>query len=268
MASKNRRPNTKLIEQRIRSGFGQGHGADYKPWTYIRDVPSKGTSNSVHSPITGRNHHYLSVGEQNLHFIVEYYGALDIREQYALLPWKELQAVAAQVGIRYPVIPYTKTPAVLTTDMVVTLPRDDGRQLVAVAVKEKKELDDERVLEKLWLERYYWMSRGIEWLLHLSDGPTSQLAQNLRFFEGALRHSKQVERCPVTPIRFSAAFENHWRPELTLQQICTAASAELELGDPGDALRQLGAAVWQKSSRIVLGLTDIQHNRQVTLTEY
>lgn len=265
MGTKKRRPSIEQVELWIRRGFGQGSGASYLPWVYIRDVPSVGNSNSVYSQATGRTHHYLSRGEQDLHFEVEYGAPLDIREQYALLPWEELQDVARKVGIRYPTIPYTRTPAVLTTDMVVSMATPSGRRLLAVSVKQEKDVEDPRTVQKLWLERYYWMRRGIDWILYISKEEPSLLAQNLRFFEGALRHAVRVESCPISPTVFSNVFERHWSPTLTLNQICALASAELGLDDPGDGIRQLGAAVWQKISRIRLGVAKIGHDACVSL---
>jgi len=84
---------------------------------YVRDVPSEGTSSMVQSRITGRNHAYLSDHEFKVHLIAEYgRSTLDIREQFALLPWDETQSIASQIGIRHPIFPGTSTPTVLTTD--------------------------------------------------------------------------------------------------------------------------------------------------------
>lgn len=267
VGSKNRRPSVELIEHWIKQGFGQGKGANYVPWSFIRDVPSQGNSNGLHSQTTGRVHHYLSRGERDLHLIAEYSDVVDIREQYALLPWNEMQAVAAKVGIKHPMIRATTTPSVLTTDLVITVARPDGRQEIAVAVKPRKALEDPRTIEKLWLERFYWMSRGIEWILHVSEeGTPALLAQNLGFFEGALRHAPQVKACPVSPSQFARMFERYWTPERSLNNICKLACDELDLSDIGDGVRQLGAAVWQKQSRIVLGIAPIHHNSSVGLT--
>ena len=95
-----------MIRKLINAGYGQGVGKTFKPFMYVRDVPSIGTSNMVKSRVTGRLHHYLSDHEFKVHLLAEYaFSVIDIREQFALLPWEETQTIAAQLGIKHPRIP-------------------------------------------------------------------------------------------------------------------------------------------------------------------
>lgn len=48
---------------------------------------------------------------------------LDIREQFALLPWEETQSIAQKLGIRHSTYPGTRTPIVVTSDLVLTRAR-------------------------------------------------------------------------------------------------------------------------------------------------
>ena len=41
----------------LKEGRGQGTGADYKPWIYIHDFPSRGISARIPGRTTGRIHH-------------------------------------------------------------------------------------------------------------------------------------------------------------------------------------------------------------------
>src|SRR5450631_4218601 len=151
--TKARKPSVAVVNQWIKAGFGQGSGPTFKPFMFVRDVPSMGTSSMVQSRITGRNHHYLSDQEFKVHLLAEYSQlTLDIREQFALLPWEETQSIAQQLGLRHPIFPGTTTPTVLTTDLLLDLKRPDGTELVAISVKLTKDLTA-RNLEKLLLEK-------------------------------------------------------------------------------------------------------------------
>lgn len=216
----------------------------------------------LHSPITLRSHHYLSDGEYQAHLLAEYSTrTIDIREQYALLPWTELQEVAAKVGIRYPIYPTTTTPIVMTTDLVLTVRQEDGREVVAVAVKPEQQLQDPRTLEKLWLERYYWNKRGIRWLL-FSEIPLR--AKNLLFFEGALRRRDYISNLPVTSQILARTFEEHWSFERTFNEVLFPAASAHGLSE-ADATLLLGAAVWKRESRIDLDAAPIRHYAPVAL---
>ena len=47
--TKNRRPTVKTVLRWIQAGYGQGEGEAFKPFMYVRDVPSEGTSSMVSS---------------------------------------------------------------------------------------------------------------------------------------------------------------------------------------------------------------------------
>ena len=162
-----------MIRRLIRQKFGQCEFAGYKPWFYVRDVPSQGRSTMVHSSITGRVHHYLSDGEEGIHLLAEFATAtVDIREQYALLPWEETQEIAKRLGLIHPRIPNTGAPSVMTTDLVVFKRHELGIQIVPISVKTASELTGEssgRVHEKLVIEREYWRARGLHTLLITED---------------------------------------------------------------------------------------------------
>ncbi|MBV8666065.1 MAG: hypothetical protein JO269_06215 [Burkholderiaceae bacterium] len=81
--TKARKPSLEIVWKWIKAGFGQGEGLTYKPFMYVRDVPSIGASRMVKSWTTGRNHHYLSRQEYKVHLLAEYSRwILDIREQF------------------------------------------------------------------------------------------------------------------------------------------------------------------------------------------
>lgn len=131
MAGKKRKPSLKAVSNWISRGYGQGEGAKYRPFLFVRDVPSEGTSSMVKSYLTGRAHHYLSKLEYSAHLIAEYIpSVIDIREQFALLPWSDTQKIASTLNIRHPTYPGTNIPIVMTTDLVLTLREADGVRLL------------------------------------------------------------------------------------------------------------------------------------------
>ncbi len=262
--TKSRRPTPTLVRRWIKSGFGQGEGKDYKPFMYVRDVPSHGTSSMVRSRITGRKHDYLSDHEFKVHLLAEYgRSTLDIREQFALLPWDETQDIAAQLGIQHPVIPGTTTPTVVTTDLLLTLKRSDGMELVAVSAKLKKDLT-KRNLEKLLLERLYWNRRGIRWILATEDNVPPIRASNLKFFETALSDDRAAHS-GIDPADFSRRFEENWSSTLSFN---TAMNTTINLMGldvhTGHAL--LGTALWNRNSRLDIDSHKLTHRGTFSLT--
>lgn len=175
------------IEKRIAAGDGQGVREAYVPWIKIRAFPSRGTSHIVPGVKVHRAHHLLSNAEYHYHVILEHERSIiDIREQFPLLPATETHAIASSLGIRPPVYPGTKIPQVLTTDFLITQASDIGSEkLVARSMKYVKEIEsaskDEqnRLLEKLEIERLYWERRGVEWKLVLYETLSQTRIRNL-----------------------------------------------------------------------------------------
>jgi hypothetical protein len=60
------------IDMYVAQGYGQGLGADYRPWLRVQDVPSRGRSRKVHGVKTGRVHHLLSDLEYTYLVVLEF----------------------------------------------------------------------------------------------------------------------------------------------------------------------------------------------------
>lgn len=260
---KARRPALKAVERWIKAGFGQGIGPTYKPFMFVRDVPSVGTSNTVKSWTTGRNHHYLSRQEFKVHLLAEYTPSiLDIREQFALLPWDETQSIARKLNIRHPHYPGTSTPTVLTTDLVLTMKRPDGMEQIAVSVKFSKDLTP-RTLEKLCIERYYWNQRGIRWILATEQGISDVRAENLRFFETALNDDRAT-KSGIDPREFSRQFERNHAPSLRFNDVLLKTGQDFQV-DIHTSHALVGTAVWRRISRIDIDAGRLHHRAPVIL---
>ncbi|KAB0501388.1 TnsA endonuclease N-terminal domain-containing protein [Pseudomonas moorei] len=261
--SKSRMPSVQTVEGWIRAGFGQGDGAKYKPFLYVRDVPSSGTSCMIKSRTTNRTHHYLSKQEFKTHLLTEYQAdTIDIREQYALLPWNETQLISQSLGIRHPIYPGTNTPIVMTTDLLVSMQRTDGTELIALSVKLTKDLGP-RNLEKLLIERSYWERRGICWSLVTEKNTPKYLPENLQFFEASL-HDERVTASVVTPLEFTKEFEKNWADSLSFNQIMALTSKQMDL-DVATGHSLLGVSVWRHQSRLDIANSVISHRGFVKL---
>ncbi|GAD65002.1 MULTISPECIES: TnsA endonuclease N-terminal domain-containing protein [Pseudomonadaceae] len=260
---KARRPTPENVARWIKAGYGQGEGARYKPFLYVRDVPSRGTSTMVNSRVTGRTHHYLSRQEYREHLLAEYdKSTIDIREQYALLPWEETYQTAQRLGIKPPLYPGTRTPQVMTTDLLLSKHRPDGIELVAVSVKLESDLTP-RNLEKLLIEKIYWNDRGIHWRLATEKHRPEARVSNLDFFSLSLSQTFDSETFP-SPEKFSRHFEENHRPNLTFNDILKTTASELKI-DSSTAHSLLGKAIWNGSSRIDLDAGVINHRSKVRL---
>lgn len=142
-----------------------------------------------------RMHHLLSDLERAYLLVCEFSeDVVDIREQYPLLPVESTQAIARAIGIRYPRYKSTSVPLVMTTDFLMTVKQPNGDfKSVARTIKYQQDLegkDSARTLEKLEVERRFWMSQGVEWSIVTEKLFTPDLIKNL----GLLRRYAQLPR--------------------------------------------------------------------------
>jgi hypothetical protein len=174
------------IERHIANGFGAGAGADYVPWLRVQDVPSMGRSWKIQGVKIDRIHHLLSDLERAYFLLCEFSeDVVDIREQYPLLPLDSTQAIASAIGVCYPRYKATSVPLVMTTDFLLTVKQPNGDfKSVARTIKYQQDLqgkDCARTLEKLEVERRFWMSQGVDWSIVTEELFTPDLILNLAF---------------------------------------------------------------------------------------
>lgn len=148
------------IWQWVREGRGQGAGANYKPWLRVSDVPSKGFSHRIWGELTHRVHHLLSHLEYQVYlWCLMQGGQCDIREAYPLNR-EDTRRIAKILGLAHPRYPGTRIDVVMTTDLLLTRPGEPATY-IALAVKPSSQLSDPRVIEKLAIERAYWLERAV-----------------------------------------------------------------------------------------------------------
>lgn len=144
-------------------GRGSGRGKDYRPWLRIQDLSSRGRSSRMPGKTTGRTHELLSDLERAV--LLELDGidsVVDIREQYPL-PQSSTLRLASQAGIRHP--QFRGIDTVMTTDFVVDWKAGRRNEMLAISVKYADGLDNHRTVEKLEIERRYWVEEGVRWIL-------------------------------------------------------------------------------------------------------
>jgi len=115
-----KRTRTSKVEKWIKEGRGSGIGADYNPWLNIQDVSSLGRSTRLKGIKTKRQHEFLSDLERNYFYLTEYSDfAVDIREQFPLLPLEETIVIADELGLKHTTDPKTNEPVVLSQNRVL-----------------------------------------------------------------------------------------------------------------------------------------------------
>jgi hypothetical protein len=178
----------KKIQEFINEGRGSGELAFYKPWIITRELTGAASRKSrIKGLLTGRVHHLLSDLEKKIFFLLEWInGIYDIREQFPLLPREDTIKIAEEYGIRYPIYPYTSVPTVMTTDFLVTKISEDQKKEIALCVKYSRDLDNERTLKKIHIEKKYWEKRGKDFWIFTEKDINPIVIRNIMDFRDAI----------------------------------------------------------------------------------
>ena len=191
-----------LLERFERQGRGRGVGSEYEPWHQVRraEPASRGRSHLIAGRLD-RLHHFLSDIELVVFALALMLDPEDLREQFPLAldshPVERMAyepnavptwtpgtlEIAHELGIKHPVTRGQGKVAhwVLTTDLVLTLQMPNGRRsLVALAVKPESELKNKRTLEKLQIEREYWVRQEVTWLLITQEMINRETAETIK----------------------------------------------------------------------------------------
>jgi len=219
----------------IASGDGQGEGKNFKPFFHVRDVPSEGRSSMLKGLKTGgRHHHYVSDGEYGIHILAEWDPRVrDIREQYALLPWEETQEIADNLNIRHPTYPGTSTPIVVTSDAVLTVYDNVGASQAVISSKPHnkiypKNAKSVRVLEKLLIEKMYWLRRKTPWCLSTDDMLPNTLINNLDILRVNVI-ATELDYLNVHLADFCNAFVDSWSQYKTFGNLLDTCAIKMHL---------------------------------------
>jgi TnsA endonuclease C terminal/TnsA endonuclease N terminal len=165
------------IKRKIKEGRGKGEMGAYIPWYLTHELTSSGNSPIAWSHKLERQVHTLSDGEYHLWWILEHsQKVVDYWEQYPLLGVETTMKIAAEHGIRYPMVPRRndrsiRDPKVLTTDFVASVLVNGVVETHPISFKRSKPLHDQKAtgsntledltaLGKIELERLFWQSLG------------------------------------------------------------------------------------------------------------
>jgi len=170
---------------------GQGVGKHYRPFLTVRDVPSKGRVHRRPALTHNRVVHLLSDLELAAFLFFDWhYSVTDIREQYPLNPNATI-AIAERLGIKHPA--YRGVLQVMTTDLLVDLSLDGQHLTQAVSVKYSQDLENERTIEKLELERRFWEGEGTKWFIFTEHEVPRLLIKNIRWLAPHMHSYNLVE---------------------------------------------------------------------------
>lgn len=237
MARYLRRFTEKVMRRWIKAGRGQGILADYLPWLTVRDVPSRGRRTRILGVTVPRNYHLMSDIELRLFMHMEFRkDVIDIRDQFPLFPQSETLAIARELNIIHPRDPISKFPLVMTTDLLVTVVRGDAVAYEAWCVKTAEDLQDARVLEKLEIERQYWLRRDVAWFLFTDQEFSRGYRSNLQVFHPSLRPDALHPLESAVIHRICTLLLPNVQPGSIVAHTTTRIDDELHL-PPGTALR-------------------------------
>jgi len=227
--------------KKLRRGEGLGVGKEYLPWLDARKTRTRGVSSQTLGIKTERHHHGLSTHEDNFLYIAEFdSNIIDIREQFPLLPLDLAIRIAEELDIKYPVVPYTNQPIIVTTDYLLTYRKDSSIEYMAISVKPTGGLKTKRDFEKQEIERVWWEMLGIRWFLYLNTRDQKILAENLKWLSQPVRNKTFFE-----PNTISKAIEIIPVGKSDIRSVTECLSCELKIDD--DLANELfRVLVWNK----------------------
>lgn len=168
-----------IIKRLQKEKRGQGVGKHYKPFLTVRDVPSKGRVHRRPALTHNRIVHLLSDLELAAFLTFDWqHTVIDIREQFPLNPESTI-SIAKRLGIKHPA--YRGVTQVMTTDLLVDFDLGGQHLTKAISIKYAQDLEDERTIEKLELERRFWEGEGIEWLIFTEHEVPVIFVKNIRW---------------------------------------------------------------------------------------
>ncbi|WP_335900260.1 TnsA endonuclease N-terminal domain-containing protein [Shewanella algae] len=223
--------NQGQINKRIREGHGQGHGPDYKPFIYTRDVSSLGRSHRIYGNKCRRLHHLLSDLELAVLLTLDWSPHVkDIREQFPLCV-EDTVRLAQEHGISHS--KFQGVAQVLSSDFLVDFD-DPSRPNIAIQAKYSTDLAKPEVIERLELERRYWAEKDIPWFIVTEMDFAKVAFNNIQWFYPA-----QIEAAVVTDDleRYLRLFAQEFMrtPDKLITEVAQRLDVTYEL-EPGQAL--------------------------------
>lgn len=221
-----------------KQGRGLGHGASYKPWITIRDVPSIGFSHRIKGWKTNRTHHLLSKVECSFFYLLENAPTVvDIREKYPLLPITETLSIAKRLGIRHACITKTLEPIVMVTDFLVEEQVNGEVKFVAYSVVPENKAHSKHFKNRSLIEQLYWKSKGINFVIVTTAQIPKTLARNIEWIHSCwdLKFSPGIDVALLSQME-AVLYETLQATSIHLNGACLQVDNELGL--------RRGTSIW------------------------
>jgi hypothetical protein len=205
---------------------GLGSGRQYQPFIKVHEISSTGESFRILGRNSTRPHHLLSRLELSAFLVFDRYKpTIDIKEQYPL-PIVDSLSICERLGIKHPQI--SGKLKVVTTDLVIEIKNNSG---LAVAVKYADELDDQRVREKLQIEKVFWEQQGYQWEIFTEHEITSSIKENLEWLHAANQNSDELY-AELSEMDIKLIFKRLKGNNKRLSSICASLDDEYQC-EPG-----------------------------------
>lgn len=171
-----------------------GEGADYIPWIKISEFSSKGRATRIMGIKTKRIHHFHSDNQLRAFLIFEWSNkVIDIRECYPLLDLMETVDDKDDLSLDKFVDKDSGEQFVITTNFLLTIKEADGTiKHIARAVKNCTELSKKITIEKLEIERRYWLSKNIDFKIITEKELNRNLCKNLQWIRETILDDSEL----------------------------------------------------------------------------
>ncbi|MCD2449837.1 TnsA endonuclease N-terminal domain-containing protein [Methylicorpusculum oleiharenae] len=233
MARKSYGTSEVKFQKWIKDGRGSGRGIEYKPWITVRDLPSEGRSHRIFGHKSQRTHHLLSDLELAVFLLLEWHSeVIEIREQFPLE--RDITSrLAIDIGISHPAISGFKQ--YMSSDFLVNA-KDLKRPKFVLQAKYADALNDPRTIEKLEIERRYWVEKNIPWQIVTEKEIPSVVVKNINWLYPAKRdeinHETVLERVQFYAHHFQKS------PDILMIDICKSLDIAYDQ-PPGESLQEI-----------------------------
>ena len=223
----------KDFERALKNKYGIGQGSDYKPWLCIQDVKSKGTRSLIYGRKSQREHHMMSSIESEHFYLAEFSSrVIDIREQFPIFPLNFTQKVAKTLGVDHPTHPSTKEPIIMTTDQLLTIDSPQGTTYHAISIRPEDHSSNQRVLEKIDIERVCWELLGVKFSYFTGNELTRVQSSNIHwatspFRENPINFSSDQVNCALSVLAVGQYFIENLCEQLISMNITSNEDALL-----------------------------------------
>jgi hypothetical protein len=185
---------SKKYKKHIKEGRGIGEGVNYIPWTKINEFSSMGRATRIMGIKTKRIHHLHSDNQLRAFLIFEWSNKIiDIRECYPLLDLMETIDDKEDLALDKFVDKDSGEQFVITTNFLLTMKEADGTiKYMARAVKNCSELSKNITIQKLEIEKRYWLSKNIDFKIITDKELNRNLCKNLQWVRETILDSSEV----------------------------------------------------------------------------